>query len=222
MSTANKIQVDIVSDVMCPWCFIGKRRFEKALKMLTDFNVIARWRPFLLDPTIPEQGKDRKVYLIEKFGSLEAASKLYAQIEAVGLQEGIKFSFETIEKSPSTMNCHRLIKWSQASGQQNQLVELLFKSYFIDGVDLSQSDALVNIAGIVGMDKKLVAELLKTTKDVELTKSDIDHARQIGITGVPVFIVNGKHAIVGAESPEKIFNVIKLAAENCDSVSECA
>ena len=213
MSQAQTVHVDIVSDVMCPWCYIGKRRLEKAITLLGDLVVEVCWRPFQLDETLPIEGKDRKSYLAEKFGGMANARSIYDAIKKAGDQEQISFAFEKINKSPNTLNCHRLIKWSKSTTKQDEVVEELFSLYFIEGGDLTSKETLINVARKVGMDAELVGELLATDRDLAETKNEIETARKMGINGVPCFIVDGQFAVSGAESPEILANTMKMAVE---------
>ena len=213
MTSIQDIRVDIVSDIMCPWCFIGKRRLEKAIASLEDLTADITWRPFQLDETLPLEGKDRKKYLLEKFGGVENASRIYDAIKKAGELENIPFAFEKITKSPNTLNCHRLIKWSKSATNQNEVVEELFQQYFVEGGDLTSKNLLVDVARKFGMDAELVSELLDSDRDLVETKSEIETARKMGISGVPCFIFDGKYAVSGAESPEVLANTMNLVIE---------
>ncbi|WP_417683857.1 DsbA family oxidoreductase [Roseibium sp.] len=211
MNAVNEpIAIDVVSDVMCPWCFIGKRRLESALAQVTDLNVTVRWHPYQLDPTLPKEGKDRQRYLTDKFGADRAVS-FYETIKAAGTEEGINFAFDKIELSPNTLDSHRLILWSRADDLQDEVVERLFKAYFIDGEDLTKSETLVRIAEDAGMQSDLVEQLLETDSDLDKTRKQIDQAREMGVSGVPCFIIDGRFAIAGAEKPETLAAAIRHA-----------
>uniref|UniRef100_UPI003BAC7395 DsbA family oxidoreductase n=1 Tax=Stappia sp. TaxID=1870903 RepID=UPI003BAC7395 len=205
--------IDIVSDVVCPWCFIGKRRLEKALATLPDIPVTLRWQPFQLDPTIPREGKDRQVYLMEKFGSQARIDELHDQIAAAGAGEGIPFAFDRITSSPNTLDCHRLVLWSRAEDAQTEMVERLFNLYFVEGADLSRPETLIKAAGDVGMMPDLVAELLPTDADMEKIERDIARAQSLGVTGVPAFIIDERFIVMGAEKPETLTAAIRHASE---------
>lgn len=207
------MQIDVISDVMCPWCYIGKRRLEKALASVPDIPVVLRWLPYQLDETLPREGKDRQTYLNDKFGGAERAQAVYAPIAAAGLQEGIPFAFERIRKSPNTLDCHRLILWSRADGVQNEMAERLFQLYFIEGADLTDPQVLIGAAADVGMMSDLVAELLPTDSDFEKIRKDLDKAHAIGVTGVPCFIIDERFMVMGAEKPETLAAAIKHAYE---------
>ncbi|WP_186399026.1 DsbA family oxidoreductase [Stappia sp. P2PMeth1] len=205
--------IDVISDVVCPWCYIGKRRLEKALASLPDIPVALRWQPYQLDATIPPQGKDRQQYLMEKFGSQARIDALHEQIAAAGLQEGIPFAFERIRTSPNTLDCHRLLLWSRADGLQSEMAERLFRLYFLEGADLSDPQTLVMAAGEVGMMADLVAELLPTDSDRNKITAAVEQAHRIGVTGVPAFIIDERFIVMGAEKPETLAAAIKHAYE---------
>lgn len=204
MSTSPAITVDVVSDVMCPWCYIGKRRLEAAIKQVPDLVVEVRWHPFQLDASLPKTGKDRQQYLSDKFGGLERAKAVYQNIEQAGRDEGIPFAFDAIKLSPNTLDCHRLILWSRADDVQSDVVERLFRAYFIDGEDLTQSDLLVRISDEAGMESDLVEQLFETETDLDKVEAQIAKAQESGVTGVPCFIIDGRFVLAGAEKAETI------------------
>jgi predicted DsbA family dithiol-disulfide isomerase len=213
MSENAIVTIDVVSDVMCPWCFIGKKRLENALVQIPDVKVEVRWRPFQLDATLPPEGKDRKQYLSDKFGGLDRAAEIYKRIGDAGEQEGIHFAFDKIVKSPNTLNCHRLILWARAEGLQDKVVHRLFQLYFIEGVDLSDNENLVAVAREVGMNAEDVAALLETDTDLERVKNEIESAHQMGVTGVPCMIIDQRFALMGAETADTIIAAIRHAQE---------
>lgn len=210
------LTVDIVSDVMCPWCYIGKRRLEQALELVPDMPVDIRWRPFQLDATIPAEGMSRKEYLANKFGGDERAKQVYSQIVEAGEVEDLAFAFDLIEKSPNTLNAHRLIRWSQATGHQNVLVEKLFELFFISGADIGDKAVLADAAEEIGMERDVVERLLDGDSDMEEVKADIAHSQRIGVTGVPCFIINEKYAVMGAQQPETLAQAFEQAIAERD------
>ena len=209
----SPISVDIISDVMCPWCYVGKRRFEKALALQPDTKVDVKWRPYQLDPTIPRDGVDRQEYLNKKFGGEERARQIYQAIVEAGELEDIPFAFDKIKRSPNTLNAHRLIRWAFTPGLQDQMVEHLFKLYFIEGADIGDQDVLLDAARHVGMDMEILTGLMATDADTDLVEKEIALAREMGVQGVPCFIVANKYAVMGAEQPDVIAHALGLASE---------
>ena len=205
---ADIIEIDVISDVMCPWCYIGKRRLEKALAMGPDVPVDIRWRPYQLDNTIPETGMDRKEYLRNKFGSDEQAAQVYGPVRAAGKDEEIPFEFDKITISPNTLNAHRIIRWAMAEGVQDAAVERLFQLYFIEGANLTDKQVLIAAAVEAGLERAVVERLLESDADLEETRAEISQAQQMGVTGVPAFIIGSRYAIMGAREPEVIAQAI--------------
>ncbi len=212
-SALEPLKIDIVSDVMCPWCFIGKRRLEKALEAAHDVPVKVEWHPFQLDPTIPAGGKDRRKYLEDKFGSAERISEIYGRITAAGADEEIPFAFDKIEVSPNTLDAHRLIRWAGIEGLQDAVVERLFQLYFVEGANLTDHAVLVDAAKAAGMDGEVVARLLASDADLAETEAEIVHAQAIGVTGVPCFILDGKYAVSGAQPADVLEGAIRQVAQ---------
>ena len=208
-SADTPILIDIVSDVMCPWCYIGKRRLEAAIEN-TPYELNIHWRPYQLDGTLPPDGKDRQTYLSEKFGSAEKAGQIYENVKAAGELEGIPFAFDKIEVSPNTLDAHRLIRWAGGAGQdlQDRIVESLFQAYFIYGENIGDHAVLVRIAEDAGMDGALVAEMLEKGADRDIVSKEIELSHKMGVTGVPTFIVDNKYAIVGAQPADQLVDAI--------------
>lgn len=222
MPSDQTISIDIISDVMCPWCFIGKRRLEAALPQVPDVDVETRWHPYQLDATLPKEGKDRQTYLNDKFGGADRAAQIYSNVKNAGDAEGIPFAFDKITKSPNTLDCHRLILWARADNLQDEVVERLFQLYFVEGADLTDPATLVQAAKDVGMEEDLVEHLLTTDSDLDKTEQYIARAHEIGVTGVPFFIIDGRFALAGAEAPETLAAAIKHASETKTDVEEDA
>ena len=214
MSEANAITVDVVSDVVCPWCFIGQKRLDKAVAAAGDVDVHIRWRPFQLDPTIPPQGKDRREYMRAKFGSDERIREIHARIEPLGEAEGISFAFDAIKVAPNTLDAHRLIRWAGAAGEavQNRLVRRLFQLNFEEGVNIGDHAVLVEAAREAGMDASVVSTLLPTDADVEAVRTEIATASRMGISGVPCFLLEGKYAVMGAQDADTLADAIRQVA----------
>lgn len=213
----SALSIDIVSDVVCPWCFIGKRRLEKALTLTPDTEVDISWRPYQLAPELPSEGLPRRDYMIGKFGSAERVDQIHQRLKGVGAEEGIAFAFDRIEVAPNTMNAHRLILWARAGGRQGDVVESLFRAFFIDGRNLADNAVLIEIGSANGLDPALLTELFSSDSDIERTRREIASAQRIGVTGVPFFIIAGKYGIAGAEAPETIAGAIRQAASEADA-----
>jgi predicted DsbA family dithiol-disulfide isomerase len=211
---AVHITIDIVSDAVCPWCFIGKRRLEQALATLPQMQAAITWRPFQLDPTIPVGGLDRGLYLQNKFGSVERVEAIHQRLAAAGSAEGVPFHFDKIKRSPNTLDAHRLIRWSQTMGVQNAVVEQLFHRYFVDGCDIGDRQVLCGIAEQSGLDAALVGRLLDEGADHGAVVAEIDAARQLGISGVPTFIFAGRYAVSGAQPAPALAAAISQAVES--------
>lgn len=222
MAETTKLEpltIDIVSDVMCPWCYIGKRRMETALASLGgEIPLDIRWRAYQLDPTLPKTGKDRRQYLEEKFGGPDGAKRAYQTVRDAGAEEKIPFDFEAIEVSANTLDAHRLIRWagSQGAETQDKMVEILFRAYFEEGRNIGDDDVLVDVATEAGLDPAVVRKLLDDGADRKAVESDIEAARTMGVTGVPCFILAGKYAVVGAQSAETIVQAIREVAAQKD------
>lgn len=195
------IIVDIVSDVICPWCFLGKRHLDRAIASLEEGAVEVRWRPFLLDASIPKEGLDRKAYLTAKFGA-ERLEGLHAPLIAAGKAAGVPYNIERITRTPNTLNAHRLITWSHAAGKQHEMAERLFMDYWSEGRDVGDPRVLIDAAVAVGLDGTLVAQLLASEADLDRVIAEINRAAEFGITGVPTFIFGNRYAVVGAQPPD--------------------
>ncbi len=214
------MQIDVISDTICPWCYIGKRRLERAIRLRPQITFDVRWRPFQLDPTTPPEGVDRKTYIESKFGSSDKIKPIHAALLKAGEDEGLAFAFEKISRTPNTIASHRLIRWSHSMGVQNEVVELLFRRYFMEGADVGQTKVLAAIAAEAGMDAELVEELLASDADLEKVQHEDSMARKIGIQGVPTYLIGGKVLINGAQDAEVLARVIdKVAAETESAVA---
>ena len=196
------ITIDIVSDTVCPWCYVGKRRLERALAAKSDdIKVVIGWKPFQLNPEMPEGGMDRRDYLEAKFGGKGGAKKAYSAIEEAGKSEDLDFNFGGMVRQPNTINSHRLIDLAGKNGKQDDVVEALFQAYFVDGRDIGDVDELVSVVVEAGLDEAATRSYLESDEDVERIRAEDANARQMGVQGVPCFIINRKYAISGAQDP---------------------
>tara|TARA_Y200000002_G_scaffold48808_1_gene35090 strand:+ start:30 stop:680 length:651 start_codon:yes stop_codon:yes gene_type:complete len=193
------VNLDIVSDPICPWCFIGKTNLERALegKLNLIFNI--RWHPFQLNPEMPAQGMERRTYLETKFGGKEAAVKAYAPVVEHAEMAGLTLNLEAISYTPNTLDAHRLIHWAGVEDKQNAVVDALFEAYFQNGRNIGDSEVLADIADSCGMDAAVVFKLLNSEADKEETRARDASARDMGVNSVPTFIVAGQHAVPGAQ-----------------------
>ena len=212
------LTIDVISDVICPWCFIGKRRLENALN---GRPATVRWHPFQLNPDMPREGIDRKEYRIRKFGSWERSLELDAQVAAAGRGEGIAFNFDKMARTPNTLDAHRIIWLAGERGVQDAVVEALFLAYFTDGRDLSDRATLAEVAAGAGLDRDEVVELLEGDKGLDVVRAGEEQARRIGVSGVPFFVVNGKVALSGAQPPEMFRQAFEQARETIAAGEAC-
>ena len=203
---AERFVIDVVSDVICPWCFLGKRRLDAALHAL-DMDVLIRWRPYMLDPGIPPGGLDRHEYMLNKFGA-ERLKTIHDPLIEAGKELDIPYHFDLIKRTPNTLDAHRLIRWAHTVERQNEVVERLFMAYWSEGKDVGNRDVLARCAGEAGINAQQIRELLDTEQDVEETRAEIQHATNIGVTGVPTFILAQSYALVGAQSPAVLIDAI--------------
>lgn len=213
------MKLDVVSDTVCPWCYIGKKRLDQALEMHGGEGITLVWRPFQLDASIPQGGVDRKTYLEKKFGT-ERAKEVGNTIREFGNAVGIDFRFDLIEKSPNTMDSHRLIRWAGTAGCQNEMVDTLFRRYFEQGEDIGSHEVLIDAAGEVGMDTDIVRDLLSKDADRDLIAREDAMAREIGIQGVPSFVINSQWVVTGAQEPETLVRMFnKLLAREAEEAA---
>ena len=203
----KSISVDVVSDVICPWCFLGKRRLDKAIALLSGITVEVNWRPFFLDPTIPKEGMSRRTYLEDKFGA-ERLKTIHDPILAAGKEDGVPYAFDRITRTPNTMDSHRLIRWSHIDGKQHDVAERLFMAYFNGGLDIGDRAVLAKIAGEAGMDKAGVSAKLEDGTDVDAVTAEVERAYRMGVTGVPCFILAQKQGLMGAQPAEVLADAI--------------
>lgn len=212
----STVTVDAIIDVVCPWCYLGKARLDKAIKSLPeDVNVVVQWRPFELDSSVPPEGVDNQAMLAEKLGGAERRDQMHAQIAALGRELGITFHFDRILIRPNTLDAHRLLLWAhtESIAMQNALIDRLYRANFEEGRNIGDHKVLADIAAEAGMDREMVAKLLAGDADREMVRAEIENARQMGVTGVPFFVFNGKYALSGAQPVEVLQQALsELAA----------
>ena len=214
MTVRQKLNVDVVSDVVCPWCYVGMKRLEKAIAAVPEIAVEVRWRPYQLDPTIPPEGKDRRQYMIDKFGSEERIAEIHKRLEAIGKEEGIDFAFDAIKVAPNTLDAHRVIRWSASAGSSvhNDLVRRLFSLNFEHGQNIGDPQVLIDAARDAGMEDALTMTLLPTDADRSEVQTEIATASRMGISGVPCFLLEGKYAVMGAQDSEALADAFRQVA----------
>jgi predicted DsbA family dithiol-disulfide isomerase len=205
------MRIDIFSDVICPWCFIGKRRLERALRERPQEDLAICWRAFQLNPDMPIQGMPRHLYLEAKFGGSERAGQIYETIRQNGQREGIDFRFDRIKQTPNTVRAHRLIRFATERGLGDALVERLFTAYFTDGVDLGDMDRLADLAEETGLSRGEASAFLESNDGLADVLAETRFAYESGINGVPCFIFDRHYALAGAQEPEAFFPLFELA-----------
>jgi predicted DsbA family dithiol-disulfide isomerase len=213
-----KVTVDVFSDVICPWCYIGKRRLELALDLLgreTDIEVL--WKPFQLNPGMPVEGIDRQAYRSAKFGSWERSLELDARVAAVGASVGIVFAFDRIARTPNTFDAHRLIQYARIEGKQHALVESLFRAYFTEGRNIGDRQVLAELGAGAGLDRAEVEELLTGGRGAGEVRLEEERGRRLGINGVPYFLIEGRVTLSGAHEPEIIVGALEKAVHRGDA-----
>jgi predicted DsbA family dithiol-disulfide isomerase len=209
MSTVKPLQIDIVSDVVCPWCYIGKRRIENALALTPDVPVEINWRPFFLNAWVPREGISRDEYLTTKFGSVEAYKGIAGRVVAAANEEGLVYRPELVRRQPNTIDCHRLIHWADAQGKSAEMKQRLMELYFRDGGDLTDINVLVQAAADCGLDADEVRRRLAGGEDVALISAQAKDASDKGISGVPTFVFAQKYAVSGAQPAEQLAQAIR-------------
>lgn len=205
------VTIDVISDVVCPWCFVGKKRLAKAVTA-SPVDVELRYHPYDINPGMPAQGRDRLVHYEKKFGSLDKLASMTSALEREAESLDIRFNFKEIQRVPNTMDAHRLIRWSVNTNTQKQVVDALFSAYFEQALDISDHDVLLDIAEHNGMDRSIVKDLLSTDKDKDKVQQDIAHAARLGVQGVPTYIFASKFATVGAQPEDQLLQAINQAA----------
>jgi predicted DsbA family dithiol-disulfide isomerase len=208
------LNIDVVSDVVCPWCYLGKKRLERALAGEPGEPIEVHWRPYQLDPSIPAQGLERRAYMINKFGNDGRIEAAHERLRALGAEEGIAFDFDKIARAPNTLDAHRLIRWAFVAGAQDRIVDRLFKLYFEEGRDIGDRALLIETAAECGMDREVVEKLFADGSDEEEVRAEIAHAQSLGVTGVPFFIFAQRFGVPGAQSADVLATAIDRARKS--------
>ncbi|WP_027258858.1 DsbA family oxidoreductase [Leisingera aquimarina] len=209
MTQMTTVKLDILSDPICPWCYIGKTHLDKALAEVPDHPFVIEWHPFQLNPDMPREGMDRRDYLERKFGGKDGAVKAYAPVVEHAGNAGLTINFEAMTRTPNTLDAHRLIHWAGIEGKQTEVVDALFQAYFVDAKDIGDHTVLAGVAREAGMDADVAARLLQGDSDVQAIQDRDAHSRKMGVSSVPTFIVASQHAVPGAQPPELWKQVIK-------------
>lgn len=207
------MRIDFVFDTVCPWCYVGKRRFERALAQRPDARPHITWRPFLLNPDLPLEGIDRQTYLDRKFGGPARVQRIHGAVQTAGRTEGIEFAFDRISRTPNTLHSHRLIRFASQEGREPETVEALYRAYFCQGRDIGQLDELIRIGAELGMAEASLADYLLSDADIAAVMSDNSRAHRLGVNGVPCMILDGTYALAGAQEPDILLRVIDIARE---------
>jgi predicted DsbA family dithiol-disulfide isomerase len=217
MTSRQPVRIDVVSDVVCPWCFIGKRRLEKAIALNPGIPVEVHYRPYFLNDWIPRAGISREEYLTSKFGSPERYKGIAQRVAAAAASEGLTYAMDKISRQPNTLDAHRLIRWAESLGKAAEMKQKLMDLYFTEGADLTSHDVLVQAAAAVGLKADDVRAALKSDQDVAEIEREALAAKEAGIEGVPCFIFGGKFAVSGAQAPEDIAEAIARMAQDADA-----
>lgn len=207
------MKIEYIFDTVCPWCYVGKRRFERALARRPGTRADIQWRPFLLNPDIPPEGIDRRAYLERKFGGPARVQRVHSAVAAAGESEGIEFAFDRILRTPNTMNSHRMIRFAGSFYRQAETVEALYRAYFCEGRDIGQLDELLEIAVIAGLPRAELKYYLESDTDVAAVLNDNARAHRLGVNGVPCLVLDGQYAVAGAQEPDVLLRLIDIARE---------
>jgi predicted DsbA family dithiol-disulfide isomerase len=214
------VRIDVVSDVVCPWCFIGKHRLEAALKLKPGIPVEVHYRPYFLNDWIPREGISREDYLTKKFGSPERYKGIAQRVSQAAADEGLIYAMDKMKRQPNTLDCHRLIHWAETIGKAAEMKQKLMDLYFTNGADLTDRETLVKAAADVGLDADNVRKDLAGDRDVAEIEREALAAKEAGIEGVPCFIFGGKVAVSGAQAPEYLAEAIERVAQGGPAAAE--
>lgn len=206
------VNLDVISDPICPWCLIGKSRLDAALAERPGHPFRITWRPFQLNPDMPEGGMDRQAYFNAKFGSPARAAEVYRNIAQAAEADGLNLALDRIRRTPNTLNAHRLLRWARAGDAEEAVISGLFERYFRRGEDIGRTEVLLDIAGESGLDRAVIARLLATDADRAETLEEESVARRMGINGVPTYIIDGRSVLTGAQPPAQWLRVIDALA----------
>ena len=217
MSSHQPVRIDVVSDIVCPWCFIGKHRLEKAIALNPDIPVEVHWRPYFLNDWIPREGISREQYLTTKFGSPERYKGIAQRVSAAAAAEGLTYAMDKISRQPNTLDAHRLIRWADEIGKAAEMKQRLMDLYFTEGADLTNHAVLAQAAADIGLDAEATRKALASDKDIAEIEREALSAKEAGIDGVPCFIFGGKFAISGAQAPEYLAEAIERMAQTADA-----
>ena len=208
------LKLDVISDPICPWCYIGKTHLDRALAMRPDHGFVIEWHPFQLNPTMPPEGMDRRAYLETKFGGPEGAARAYAPVVSTAQKAGLSINFDGIKTTPNTIDAHRLIHWGGVARCQTAIVDHLFDAYFVKGQNIGDHAVLTDIAEACGMDRTEVAARLDSDHDLTATRARDSQIRKMGVSSVPTFVVLNQHVVSGAQPPETWVSIIdQIAAQ---------
>jgi len=210
---SDPVRVDVVSDVVCPWCFIGKKRLEQAIALNPDVPVEVHYHPYFLNDWIPPEGISREQYLTTKFGSPERYKEIATRVSAAAAQDGLLYAIDKVSRQPNTTDCHRLIHWADQIGKAPQMKQRLMELYFSEGADLSDKEVLVKAAADIGLDADEVTKKLASDDDLAIVSQRVEQAKSAGIQGVPFFIFDNAYAVSGAQAPEQLAGVIRKVAD---------
>lgn len=209
--TRARLQIEVVFDLVCPWCYLGVHRLRRTLRGRPDLGADIVWRPFLLNPDIAPGGVARQDYMLRKFGGEERARRLHATIADLGKTEGLRFAFDRIRRIPPSLDAHRLVRFADRQGLADAAVHALFEAYFCDGQDIGDQAVLAAIAEGLGLDGTATRRFLAGQQEAEAVHADNLRAHRLGINGVPCFVVQGRHAIAGAQEPEVLERLLDVA-----------
>lgn len=209
----NPVRIDVVSDVVCPWCYLGKARLEEALRLVPEIHADVHWHPFQLDPTIPPEGMDRDAYMRRKFGDLDRLRGAHQRLEEAGREAGIAYRFDAQKRAANTLDAHRLVRWAGESGKEAWMVDRLFRLYFTEGADVGDRGVLADAAAEAGMDRTDIEARLASDRDRAAVQAEIAMWQRAGITGVPCFVLDRRYAVMGAQEPEAIADALRQVAE---------